>query len=149
MLRLCTLALAFLPLIAADDPWTPVRQLRTGAELRVYEKGKTQPLQAAFADLTDESLLILVKDEQKAIPRDSILRIDARPARTGSRVTKETRTTRETQPDTSRPLGPTAPGSRNAPSDQPSTSSSVSVQGKPDFETIYRRPLGAPKPPQP
>ena len=95
---------------------------------------------AQMDELTDENLIVLVKKTETAIPKDQIDRIDARPMG-GSRVTKET-TTKETPPDSKAaaeagsagPAGPTT-----------STTTSVSFGGKPDFETVYRRPVGAPK----
>src|ERR1700723_3555156 len=91
------LMLAALVAFGADDEWTKVRALKTGAELRVYKKGANQPVLAQMDELTDENLIVIVKKTQTAIPKDQIDRIDARPT-SGSRVTKET-TTKETPPD--------------------------------------------------
>jgi hypothetical protein len=91
-------------------------------------------------ELTDDNLIVIVKKTQTAIPRDQIDRIDARPSNK-RQVTKET-VTKENPPDskaqadagTAGPAGPST-----------STSTSVSMGGRPDFETVYRRPIGAPK----
>ncbi len=113
---------------AADD-WAKVKALKTGAELRVFKKGSTQPILAQMGDLTDDNLIVLVKKTETAIPKDQIDRIEARPA-AGSRVTKETTTKDSIGPDGS----PTS-----------SMSAGYSVGGKQDFETVYRRSSVMPK----
>ena len=119
----------------AEDEWAKVKALKTGAEIRVFKKGSMQPVMAQMDELTDENLVVLVKKTQTAIPKDQIDRIDARPS-AGSRVTKET-TTKETYPDPKSASGPEVPGA--------TTSTNVSIGSKPDFEMVYRRPIGAPK----
>ncbi len=118
----------------AENPWDKVKELKSGTELRIYKKGV--PILAAMDEATDDRLLVVVKNEQMAIDRDDIERVDAR-ARS-SRVTKETRTTMDT---TSNPpsVGPQPRGSRpGAPGS--SSGASYGVGSKPDFETVYRRP---------
>lgn len=137
---LLLLMLTGLVAFGADDPWAKVKALKTGVDIRVYTKGKTQPVSAQMDELTDDNLIIIAKKTQKAIPREDIDRIDARPSN-NRQVTKET-VTKETFPDSKSQAdagsaGPAVPGS--------STSTSVSMGGKPDFETVYRRPVGAPK----
>jgi hypothetical protein len=80
---------------------------------------------------------VVVKTEQIAIARDLIDRVDYRPVK--SRVNAETKT-QTTDPDT-RPAPP-GYGSRTPGT---STSTSVGVTSKPDFEEIYRRPTHPPK----
>lgn len=140
MRRMLVLLFAAIAVFGTEDEWAKVKALRTGAEIRVYKKGSTQPVLAQMDELTDENLVILVKKTQTAIPKDQIDRIDARPMG-GSRVVKET-TTKETYPDAKSAgpapqKGPDVPGS--------STSTNISVGSKPDFEIVYRRPVGAPK----
>ena len=140
MRGLLLLMLAGLVAFGADDEWGKVKALKTGAEIRVFKKGSTQPVLAQMDELTDDNLIVIVKKTQTAIPRDQIDRIDARPTG-GSRVTKET-VTKENYPDSKAAAdagsaGPALPST--------STSTSVSVGGKPDFETVFRRPVGAPK----
>jgi hypothetical protein len=137
MRGLFLLILAGLAAFAAADEWAKVKDLKTGAEIRVFKKGSMQPLLAQMDELTDENLIVIVKKTQTAIPKEQIDRIDARPI-VGSRVTKET-TTKET-------YGDAKAGAQSTP-DVPvtTTSTSVSVGGKPDFETVYRRPVGTPK----
>ena len=114
---------------AAGDDWAKVKALKTGAELRVYKKGSTQPVAAQMADLTDDNLIVIIKKTETAIPKDQIDRIDARPP-SGSRVTKETTAKDGFGPD----------GSRTS-----SESTSFNVGSKPDFELVYRRSQPPPK----
>ena len=124
---------------AANDEWAKVKDLKSGTEIRIYKKGSSQPVAAQMGDLTEDNLIIVVKKEQSAIPRDQIDRIDARPA--GRRMTTET-TTKQTNPDAR-----SAEPSPNKGADLPATSTSTSVGfgSKPGFETVYRRATGGPK----
>jgi len=137
-------AFAFLTLIfaltlpGADTSWKQVTDLKGHAELRIWKKGATQPINAVFADATDERLIVVVKNDQVAIAKDDIDRVDARPL-SGPRKGTVTKSVTQSDPDYTpgRPLsGPPLP--------QTNASSSVSY-GKPDFEMIYRRAEGAPK----
>lgn len=131
VLFLLTAALAF----SANDPWAKVKDLKTGTELRIYKTGAKQPITAKMDELTDMGLVVIIKNEQVGIDKDEIERIDYRPTGKAGRVTKES-TTKVDLPD---PVGPRpAPGVTGVPGT--STSSSVNVGNKPDFETIYRRP---------
>lgn len=123
------IALACLVGFGAGDDWAKVKVLKTGVELRVFKKGSTQPLSVQMADLTDDNLIVLIKKTETAIPRDQIDRIDARPS-AGSRATKETTTKDSVGPD----------GSQTS-----STSTGYSFAGRPDFETVYKRPPAMPK----
>jgi len=128
------LAIAGVAAFAAEDPWAKVKEVKTGTEIRVFKKNTPQPVVAKMDELTDDNLVIVVKNEQVAIPRDQIERIDARPSQPKSRVTTKTES-KTTDPDTS----PAPPGYHgNTPGT--STSTSVGIGSKPDFETIYRRP---------
>jgi hypothetical protein len=127
---------------AADDPWTKVKELKTGAEIRIVRKGVPRPMLATFAGLSEESVVIVEKNEQKAVPREEIERLDARPPQKGSRLVRETRSTSNDAP-TADPYRPTP--NRSAPGPSSSSSSGLSIVSKPDFETIYRRPPAPPK----
>ena len=140
MRGLLLLLLAGVVAFGADDEWAKVKALKTGAEIRVFKKGSTQPILAQMDELTDDNLIVIVKKTQTAIPKDQIDRIDARPGG-GSRVTKET-TTKETFPD-SKAAAEAGPGTTPGPTT--TTTTSVNMGSKPDFETVYRRPVGAPK----
>lgn len=136
MLKTALLVVSGLAALAADNPWDKVRELKTGTELRVYKKGGKPPLVATMGDSTDDRLIVVVKNEEVAIDKDDIDRIDYRPTK-ASRVTKETKTT-ITDTTQSTGVGPAPQGSRSGPS--ASTTTSYSVGSKPDFETLYRRP---------
>ncbi len=117
------LMLTALAAFGAGDEWAKVSALKTGAELRVYKKGSVQPVSAQMDELTDENLIVLIKKTQLAIPKEQIDRIDARPS--GGGPTKETTTKKTVDAD----------GKEST-----STSTGYSFGGKPDFETVYRRP---------
>ena len=128
--------------IGADDPWTKVRELKGGTELRIYKKEAKQPLLVKMDEATDESIIVVLKNEQVSISKDQIDRIDYRPVRTGSRIMKESKTTM-VDPDLSKVSAAGRPGESHGPAS--SSSTNVSVQSKPDFETIYRRAPASPK----
>jgi len=128
MRGLLLLMLAGLVAFGADDDWTKVRALKTGAELRVFKKGAAQPVLAQMDELTDENLVVIVKKTQMAIPKDQVDRVDARAVGGGAK--KETTTKQSVDAD----------GKETT-----STSTGYSFGGKPDFETVYRRPPSAPK----
>ena len=132
--------LAGLVAFGADDPWAKVKDLKTGADIRVFKKGSSQPVIAQMDELTDDNLIVIVKKTQTAIARDQIDRIDARPS--NKRQTTRQTVTKENFPDSKAQAeagtaGPALPDS--------TTTSSVSFGGKPDYETVYRRPPAAPK----
>lgn len=130
LIVLCTFAVTA---TAAEDSWLKVKQLKTGVELRVYKKAAKQPVNAMFDEATDENLVVMIKNEQLAIPKDEIDRIDFRAPKSVARITKESRTVVKDQ-DTA---APRMPGSSPGPST--TTSSGVTFSGKGDFETVYRR----------
>ncbi len=137
-------ALVFLIAAAAfgaDDPWAKVKELKTGAEIRIYKRGSTQPLTGTFDELRDDDMVVVIKHEQTAIPKGQIDRLDARPQKPASRFQKETKT--KTEMPNARSV---IPEPRQGPA-TPTTTSSTSVtigSSKPDFETVYRRPAGTP-----
>ena len=132
MIRTLLASLLALSLWGADDGWKKVRDLKTGTELRIVKAGERQPLVAQFADANDENLIVILKNEQVAIPKEKIDRIDFRPPQTGSRVKAETKTQTDTTAERrGRPNESRVPGS--------STSGGLSFGGKPGFETVYRR----------
>lgn len=133
MRRLILVLVACAAAFAADDPWAKVKDIKTGTDVRVFKKNAAQPVIAKMDELTADNLVVVLKNEQVAIPRDQIERIDARPPQTRSRATTKTET-KTTNPDTS----PAPPG-YHAQTPGTSTSSSVNFGSKPDFETVYRR----------
>jgi hypothetical protein len=88
-------------------------------------------------ELTDDNLVVINKNEQTAIPRDQIDRVDYRPSGK-SRITKETTT--KVNDGVGDPKA-VIPGPNQGPSGpSTSTSSGLSIGSKPDFETIFKRP---------
>jgi hypothetical protein len=121
-------------LLAADNPWAKVMELKSRAELRIYKKGSAEPIIAVLDEPGEERLLVVVKNRQVAIAREDIDRLDARPVAKTARKTTVEQTAKTTDPDyTPHPNGgPAVPGT--------SYGSNVSFGGsKPDFETVYRR----------
>ena len=122
---------------AAGDPWAKVKEIKSGTEIRVYKKGSAQPLVVKMDEATDERLIFVNKNEQTSIAKEDIDRLDARPS--GKRVV--TKETRETQSDSNADPRSAMPGSTpNRPGPTGSSSTNYSFGGKPDFETVYRRP---------
>ena len=140
MVKILLFALLSMAAYGADNPWNKVKELKTGAELRIFKTGAKQPILAMMDEATDERLIIVVKKEQMAIDKDQIDRIDYRPPKSGGpRVTKETRTTLDPPGQVA---GPAPRGSGGGGGPSTSTSSSLNLGSKPDFETIYRRTPG-------
>ncbi len=137
MRTLSLLLIGTLTCLSAEDPWTKVRALKSGTEIRIIKKGSRQPILAKADEATEDKLIAVVKNEQVAIAKDEIDRVDARPAQSTPRVTKQTRES-STEPNRE----PSAAHPRPADVPNSSSSSSVSFGGKPDFETIYRRTPG-------
>jgi hypothetical protein len=139
---LCLLtAVSFAPgadIVKKDDQWTKVKELKSGTEIRVYKKGAAQPILAKAGDATDDKLIIVLKNEESAIDKKDIDRIDARP-QGGKRATVTSKTTNN-EP-TAQPVDGVRP--ENYPKPGTSYSSGLSVGSKPDFETIYQRRAGA------
>jgi hypothetical protein len=119
----------------SEKPWDKIRELKSGTELRIFKRRGNGPILAVMDEATEDRLIVVVKNEQVAMERDDIDRIDARPVRSGSRITKTTTTESNTGPTS---VGPQPQGNRG---DVPgnTTTSSFGVGSKPDFETIYRR----------
>jgi hypothetical protein len=135
MRRVLLLAFATLAAFAADSSWDKVRELKTGTELRIFKKGARQPVLGTMDEANDERVIVVVKNEEIAVQKDDIDRIDYRPA--GKKgPTKETRTTQSDSTQTT-PAGPQPPGTGS--STTTSTTTSFGSGSKPDFETIYRR----------
>jgi hypothetical protein len=136
-LFLCTALIAF----AVDDPWAKLKELKTGTELRVYKKGAAMPLLVKMDELTDDNLVVIIKNEQTAIARDQLDRVDARPSGKSRVTTHSTTKVNDGVGDPKAVIPSPNPG---APGPSTSTSSGLSIGSKPDFETVYKRPTGAP-----
>ena len=141
MARLAILLLAVAAAFGADDPWTKVKELKSGTEIRVIKKGSTTPVQGTIYEANDENLILVVKKEQIAIDKDLIDRLDYRTPQ--PRLVKETTTKAGNSGIPEEPKagmnGSSVGGSGY------SSGSSVNFQGKGDFQTLYRRPAPAPK----
>jgi len=135
MKNLLLFSLAALTVFAAENSWDKVRDLKTGVELRIIKKGAPKPILGIMDEANDERIIVVVKNEEIAIQKDDIDRIDYRPAGK-AKGTKQTRTTTTDTTQTT-PVGPAGQGA--APGPSTSTSTSYSTGSKPDFETIYRR----------
>jgi hypothetical protein len=98
------------------------------------------PILAKMEEANPDSLIIVLKNEELAIPKDQIDRIDYRPLKTGGRVTKETRSTVETADAKTAAESP-----NNVPGETTSSSTNYVFNSQPDFQTIYRRPPPEPK----
>ncbi len=140
MMRTLALTLLMtLTALGATDTWPKVKDLPGGTEVKVYKRDGKPPITAKLADATDDQLIVVVKKDEVAIPKDQIERIDYRPQK-GDRVTRTT-TTKTDDPNTQAPIGP----QRDAHVPGTSSSSDLSFGGKPDFETIYRRVAALPE----
>ena len=140
MSKIVMLVLAAITILAADNPWSKVRELKSGSELRIYKRGASQPILATMDEADDERLIAVVKKEQVAFAKADIDRIDSRPETKGGRMVKTTTTTNTDLHDKV-----AAPGPQGQMGPSSSTSTSFGNRPKPDFETIYRRPAGPPQ----
>ena len=122
---------------AADDAWVKLKALASGTELRIVKTGARAPILAKLDEATDESLIIATKTEQLSISKEQLEKIEYRPKQTASRVVRET-TTGNTplNKDAARP----SPGPTRTPGPSGSSSSNVTIGGKPDFQVIWTRP---------
>ena len=128
MLKTLLLILAAAAAFGADDPWAKVKDLKTGTDLRVFRKGKPQPLMVQMGELTPDNLVVIQKKTEMAIPREEIEEVDSRPA-------KSTWTKNESTSGTPNPDG----------TNSSSYSSGYSKGSRGDFEVVYRRPVPPPK----
>jgi len=124
--------------IKTDDQWIKVKELKSGTEIRIYKKGVSQPILAKAGDATEDKLIIVLKNEETAIDKKDIERVDARP-QGGKRTKVESKATNN-EP-TAQPVDGVRP--ENYPKPGSSYSSGMSVGSKPDFETVYQRRAGA------
>jgi hypothetical protein len=131
----------------ADDPWAKVKEIKSGAELRIFKRGSSQPLLVKMDEASDERIVVVNKNEQTAIAKEDIDRVEARPsAKRG--VTKESKTTVNDAASDPRSTIP-SPASRGSVGGgggtSTSTSTGYSIGGKPAFELVYQRPPALPK----
>src|SRR5215831_12056608 len=91
MRRLLVLFLTTMAAWAADESWAKVRELKTGTEIRVFKHGSMQPVLGTMDEATDDHLVVVVKNEQTAIQREQIDRVDFRPPLPGGRFVKQSK----------------------------------------------------------
>jgi hypothetical protein len=122
---------------AADDDWAKVKALASGTELRIVKTGTRAPILAKLDQATEESLIIATKTEQLSIPKEQLEKIEYRPKQGTSRAVRENRTDNNpVDKEAGRPSqGPTR---TRGPSG--SSSSNVTLGGKPDFQVVWTRP---------
>ena len=139
MLKPFFVLLALAAAFGEEDPWIKVRELAKGAELRIYKTGEKQPVAARFDSLSQDSLIVVRKNAQVAMAKDLVERVDCRPADSGGRIATDTRRVVGTKEEslTGRSKDTTLPPR--------STSSSVRIQPRRGFETVYQRPGNAPR----
>jgi hypothetical protein len=133
-MRLLLVMLLVSPLFA-DDAWAKLKEVKSGTEIRIIKVGAKQPVIAKMDELTDENLIVVVKNEQLAIAKDQIDRVDARP-KGGRPITRETTMNKDT---TVPPEAPPINRPNTTPGPTGSMSSGVSIGDKPDFVTVYKR----------
>ena len=136
-----SLLLAFA--LLAPDAWDKVKDLKGGSEVRIFKAGVKQPVIGLLEDAEDDRVLLVVKNEQVSIPKRDIERLEARPAKSRVKVQGETKSTEKV-------AGSSGVSQermqRNPPQSggNTSTSTGVTVSGKPEFEVIYRRTAAKP-----
>ena len=134
MLRGILVLVSVLAAFAADttDPWKKVRDLKSGTEVRIIQAGANS-VTAKFAELTDNDVVVVVKNEQVAIPRAKIARIDARTPK-GYLSTESKASNVSDDAMRAKPNSPSG-----TPASSTSYSTGVAITEKTDFQTIYRR----------
>src|SRR5512134_3808970 len=80
---------------AADDDWAKLAALKSGTEVRITRKGKPQPVVGKMDEAREQSLVVVVKNEQIAIPKEEIEKVEARPNKSGGKFEKTETVTRE------------------------------------------------------
>ncbi len=125
------LLLTAMALLAAEDPWVQVRELKSGAELRIYKVNTKQPFEAKFDRAGEESLIVVTKTGQVSIPKELIERIDCR--RAPPLRLKDTRVDRKIAPKKAETTIGTFPGVTT------SVKTRLDIPSKPAFEKIYDR----------
>jgi hypothetical protein len=129
--------LLILSSVSAEDTWSKVKALKSGTEIRVFQAGAKEPLVGKIDEADDERIVLALKNEQKAVAKADIERLEARP--TGGRPVTKTSTVKREDPsaELAKPKVP-VPGSSATPA-LSSSSSSVSFGSKPGFELVYRK----------
>ncbi len=123
--------------VAAEDAWSKVKALKSGTEIRGFPAGIKEPLVGEIDEAIEEGTVLVLKNEQKAVFKADIERLEARPS--GARpVTKSTNVKSEDPAAGLAKPKVSVPGSRATP-DLSSSTSSLSYGSKPGFELVYRK----------
>jgi hypothetical protein len=132
MRRVVLLLLTAMAVLAAEDSWAKVRELKSGAELRIYTVNTKDPFLGKFDQASDEGLIVTTKNGQVSIPKEDIERIDCRRDQP-RRLVKETRTDRKVAPKGAEITSNTIPGATT------SVKTGLNIPSKAVFEKIYGR----------
>ncbi len=141
MLRNFLFLLTAITAFAANDQWAKVRELKSGSEVRIYKTGSAQPITGKLDEVHDDSIVLILKNEQVGVQKDEIDRIDARPSQAGNHMIKDTRT-KVDNPDLAKPSAGPSQGSTGPTT---STTTNLNFRPKADFDTVYRRTAAAPE----
>jgi hypothetical protein len=126
------LLLTAMALLAAEDPWVQVRELKSGTELRIYKVNTKEPFLAKFDRASEESLIVVTKTGQVSIPKEQIERLDCR--RTPPpQIVKDTRLDRKIASKGPSITNGTLPGVTT------SVKTRLDIPSKSAFEKIYDR----------
>jgi hypothetical protein len=136
MKRIVLLLLTAMAALAAEDSWVQVRELKSGAELRIYRVNAKEPFLAKLDQASDESLIVITKNGQVSIPKEDIQRLDCRRA-PPHRLVKETRVERKIPPKGAEITNNTIRGATT------SVKTRLDIPSESAFEKIYdRTPAG-------
>lgn len=137
-LRLSAEGGATLARFETEDAWQSVIALAAGTEIRVLRKDAlNKPVLGVFDEADGERLVLVVKNEQVAVPRAQIQQVDARP-KAGSRVTRTSQSTQNMPMDRPTAANPAERVRPVPPNSSSSTSSGISIGSKPGFEVVYK-----------
>ena len=79
LLLLAATAVAFGADAKNDDRWSKVKELKSGSDLRIYKVGAAQPVVAKSGDVTEDRVIVIIKNAETAIAKKDIDHIDYHP----------------------------------------------------------------------
>lgn len=123
----------------AADPWAKVQELKSDTEVRIFKTHSTKPLVGKVEEVHADSIIVALKNEEIAVHKEDIDRLDYRPSQGGTHAAKATTATQ------SGPAAQAVPEplhSRAGSGSSTSSSTNYSFGSKPDFQTIYHRVPG-------
>lgn len=122
----------------ADSPkedWRTVMAIPSGMELRIFKTDGTPPIVALMDEANDERIVIVIKNEQQAVYRSEIERVESR-AKEAGRTTRQTWVSKN-QGDKN---APTPYTSKNTPGPATTVSNKVTFGSKTPYALVYQRP---------